>query len=117
MIKSALKVAKDPLGSNQMNLTGIMHMEENLLDSVCDVRLCESQILESSHKAAVCCRISYCRAGINRCFGTCINWSEARVAATHAMSIKNVQNMLPLGENNCVLVLLNDHTEKMVKRS
>jgi hypothetical protein len=45
MIKSALKVAKDPLGSNQMNLTGIMHMEANLLDSVGDVRPCESQIL------------------------------------------------------------------------
>ena len=34
---SALKVAKNPLGSNKMNFPGIMHVQADLLNGVGDV--------------------------------------------------------------------------------
>ena len=39
---SALKVAKNPLGSNKMNFPGIMHVQADLLNGVRDVGPSES---------------------------------------------------------------------------
>jgi len=96
MTESALKVTKNPLGSNEMNLPGIMHMKVDLLDGVSNVRPRKSQILKSSHKAAVCCRISNSRTGIIRDFGTGVDRSRARIASAHAMAIQNFQSVLSL---------------------
>jgi len=95
MTDSALKVAKNPLTSNK-NFPGIMNVEADLLDGVCNVRPGEGQVLKSSHKAAVGCRIINRRADISRHFGTSVDRGRAWFTVAHAMSSENVQSVLTL---------------------
>jgi hypothetical protein len=61
-----------------------------LLNGVGNVRPHKSQVLESSHKAAVGCRIINRGAGISRNFGTSVNRGRAWIAFAHVVSSKNV---------------------------
>ena len=73
-----------------------MHVQADLLNSVRDVGSGESEVLESTHKVAICCRIINRGAGISRNFGTSVNRSGTRLAVGHAMASKNVQSVLTL---------------------
>ena len=79
-----------------MHLSGIMHVQANLLNGVCNVRLGEGQILESTHKTAVGSRISNRNTGISRNFGTGVDRCGTLFAIAHAVSSKNVQGVLTL---------------------
>jgi hypothetical protein len=92
----ALKVAKDPLGSGHVSLSGIVHVKADLLDGICDVGASERQVLEGTRKTAVGCGIIHRRASISRYLGTSVNGGGAGIAAAHAMSIEDVQGVLTL---------------------
>jgi len=92
----ALKVVKNPLGSSQVSLTRIMHVKADLLDSICNVRASEHQVLEGTYKIAVGSRIIHRRASICGDLGTSVNGGRAGIAATHTMAVHNVQGVLPL---------------------
>jgi hypothetical protein len=96
MAEGALKIAKDPLGSDKVSLSRIMHMKAYLLDGVSNVRPSEGEVLEGTHKAAISSGISNTWAGIRWYFCTSVNWSGARLAVTHAKASKYVQSVLTL---------------------
>ena len=111
-VECALKIPKDPFGSNKVSFPGIMHMQTDLLNSTGNIRPGEGQVLKCSSKAAISCWISNRRTSISRNFGTSVNWGGARIAVAHAMAAKDVQSVLSLGEEQGVLVTLNGNTEE-----
>jgi len=96
MAEGALKIAKDPLGSDKVSFPRIMHMKAHLLDGIGNVGPGEGEVLEGTHKAAISSGISNRRAGISWYLCTSVNWSGARLAVTHAMASKYVQSVLTL---------------------
>jgi len=66
MAEGVLKIAKDPLGSDKVSLSRIMHMKAYLLYDISNVRPSEGEVMEGTHKAAISSGIS------NRCAG--ISW-------------------------------------------
>jgi hypothetical protein len=68
-----LKVPQNSLGSDNMSFSGIMHVETYLLDNISDVRPSEGQVLQSTSKTAISCRICNWRAGFNGDLGTSVN--------------------------------------------
>ena len=65
MAEGALKVAKDPLGSDKVSFSQIMHMETYLLDDISNVRPSEGEVMEGTHKAVISSGISNRWADIN----------------------------------------------------
>jgi hypothetical protein len=96
MAEGALKIAKDPLGSDKVSLSQIMHMKAYLLDSISNVRPSEGEVLEGTHKATISSGISNRWADMSWYLCTSVNWSGARLAVTHAMASKYVQSVLTL---------------------
>jgi GMP synthase-like glutamine amidotransferase len=94
-----------------------MHIKADLLNSIGNVRPCESQVLQGACKAAVGGGVCHGRTIICRDFGTSVNRSGARFAVTHAVPTKDVQNVLPLRKKESVLGALNCHAEKVVQRA
>jgi hypothetical protein len=47
VVEGALEVAEDVLHTCEMGLTGVVHMEADLLDHVGDVKLGEGEVLKS----------------------------------------------------------------------
>jgi hypothetical protein len=45
MADGTLKVAKDPIGCSKVNFPGIMHVQANLLDIICDIWSGEGEVL------------------------------------------------------------------------
>jgi len=70
-----------------MHLSMIMHVQANLLNGVCNVRLGEGQVGS---------RISNRNTGISRNFGTGVDRCGTLFAIAHAVSSKNVQGVLAL---------------------
>jgi hypothetical protein len=91
-----------------------MHVEANLLDSVGNVGASKSQVLEGAGETPVGSGISHQGASIGGYLGASINRGGAGVVAGHAMSIKDVQSILPLRESESVLVALNCHAEEVM---
>jgi hypothetical protein len=84
-----------------------MHVKTDLLDCVGNVRPGESEVLSSTHKAAIICRISNSRTTISRGFGASVNRGRARFAISQAMTSQDIQSILPLGEKNSITSSLN----------
>ena len=74
-----------------MFFPGIMHVQANLLNGICNVRPGECQILEGAHKAAVGSRVSHRGTGISRNLSTSVNRCGTWFAVAHAMASKYVQ--------------------------
>ena len=64
-MKSAPYVAQDPLESNEVWLSGIMHVEANLLNNIGNIWPGEGEVLQRSSKTPeVCCILN--RGSISR---------------------------------------------------
>ena len=53
MIEGAIQIAKDTFDERKVRFTRVMHVKTDLLDSVSNVRVSESSILECTGKATV----------------------------------------------------------------
>jgi hypothetical protein len=53
VVEGALEVSKDALHGHEMGLTGVMHVEAQLLDRIANVGHAEGEVLESPSQAAV----------------------------------------------------------------
>jgi hypothetical protein len=84
------------------------------LDSICNVGPSEGKVLKGPGKAAIGCRICNRRSSISGDLGTCVDRGGAGLAIAHAMASKNVKSVLPLGEVQMVLLLLNSHAEEVM---
>jgi len=91
-----------------------MHVKANLLNCVGDVRPGECEVLKSTYKAAVSGRISHRGSIISSNLGTSVNRCCTWFAITHAMASKNVQGVLPLGQEEGVTAMLNSHTKEVM---
>jgi hypothetical protein len=114
-VESALEIPENPFGSHQMSLPGIMHMEADLLNSICNIRPGEGEVLKGTGKAAVGGGIKNWRTSISGYFGASIGRGKAGFAVAHAVSVEDVQSVLTLGKEQRVLVALNSYTEEEVK--
>jgi hypothetical protein len=99
-----------------MRLSGIMHKQADLLNSISNIRSGESKVLKSSSKTAVLSRISN-RDAICSKLGVSVHGSTARFALTHTGTLQNVQHILALRKEQGVTAALNTDSQKMVKRT
>jgi hypothetical protein len=98
-------------------LTGIVHVEADLLNCIRNIWPCERQILESASKAAEICG-SGCR---HRCplsgsyLRVGVNWCGAGFALRHPSTTQNVHHVLALREEEPVATALDLHAEKVMQ--
>jgi hypothetical protein len=82
------------------------------LNSICNLRSGEGEVLKGTGKAAVGSGIRNWRTSISGHFGASIDTGRAGFAVAHPVSAEDVQSVLPLGEEQRVLVVLNNHKRK-----
>ena len=91
-------------------------MKADLLDCIGNVRVGECQVLKGAREATICSGVSHRGASCSGHLGTSVNRSGAWVTAAHAMTFKNVEGVLPLGEDEGVLMVLYRHAEEVVQQ-
>jgi len=94
-MQRATDIAQDTLEGSKMRLTGIMHEETDLLDSICKIRTGEGQPLKNSCKATIILRVL---DGRPICWQLRINVDRggARLALNHACALQEVHHVLAL---------------------
>jgi len=97
-----------------MRFPGVMHVQADLLNIIHNVWSGECEVLKSTYKAAVSGRISHRGPIISSNLGTSVNRCCTWFAITHAMASKNVQGVLPLGQEEGVTAMLNSHTKEVM---
>jgi hypothetical protein len=112
--EGALEITKNPLCCGKVELPRSMHVKADLLDSICNVGPSEGKVLKGTGKAAISCRVCNRRSSISGDLGTSVDGCGAGLAITHAVASKNVKSVLPLGEVQMVLLVLNNHAEEMM---
>ena len=58
-VDGVTEVAKDPLESSEVGLSGIMHMEAYLLNCIGDVQSDEGEVLKCTGKTLICSGICH----------------------------------------------------------
>ena len=91
-----------------------MHMEANLLKSICDVWTSECQILQSSSKTAKISRVGNKNSIICRELWICVNWRGTRLGVRHTSTLKNLHHILALGQKKTRTTALHMYTQKMM---
>jgi hypothetical protein len=89
-----------------VRLSGIMHVEADLLDDVADVEMGERQILEGPSEASEVSWISNMRPELSRDLGLCVHRRQNRPVVHHASSVKNIESKLMLNEEELVRLML-----------
>jgi hypothetical protein len=57
--QSTLKIAQNALHGSKMRLSQVMHIQADLLNSVCDIRMGEGEILQSTSNNVIVCGIRH----------------------------------------------------------
>jgi hypothetical protein len=83
------------------------------MNGIGDVRAGERQILESTHQAPISGWISD-RGASSAKLGLCINRSGAWIALSHACTVEDVEDVLPLGEEHASRSARNSNTKEIV---
>jgi hypothetical protein len=74
----------------------------------------ESEILKTTCEAAKVCRIRHWCA-VRRELKIHISWHRARLAVSHASTVKDLNHILTLREKETRSCVLDVHTQKMMK--
>jgi hypothetical protein len=96
VVQGALEVPKDALHDREMGLTGVVHVEAHLLDSVGNVEPGEGEVLESPNQAAVDSRVTDGGPHVGD-LGLSVDRCGAGLAVAHA-TLKDVSSILALVE-------------------
>jgi hypothetical protein len=83
-----------------------MHVEENLLDGIDDVRVGECQILEGPDEAPVLSRISNRRPKLSGDPGMCVHMHQNRPVVHHSSSLKDIKSKVALSEEELICLML-----------
>lgn len=110
-IQSALEIPQDELHGAEVRLPWVMHVKTNLLNGIGNIRTGESEILEGPSYAAIMDRVRY-GGPISGELGVSIHRGAARLALTHTSTVKNIQHILSLGEEQTVISAVNSDTQK-----
>jgi hypothetical protein len=98
----ASEVTQDPLHSGEMWLLWCVHMEAHLVDSIGDVRACEDEVLQGPSETPIAGQISHQRANVGGDLALSVHWGRARLAVGHASTLKDVDGVLALVEEQVV---------------
>jgi hypothetical protein len=79
-----------------MRVSGVVHMQAYLLNSIDDIRTSESEILQSTSDTAVVSRIRHRRTISSRQLGVSVHRSAAGLAVAHASVVEDIQQLLSL---------------------
>ena len=115
MRERALDVAQNALDSSQVLLARVVHVKTHLLDGVRDVRSREGEVLESTVKAPVLCRISNGSTGGGGELGGGVNRRSRGRAAGIAGFVQNFRRVLGLREVHAGGVASHRYAEEVVE--
>jgi hypothetical protein len=92
-----------------------MHVEADLLDNVCDVRVGERHMLEGPSEAPEVSQISNRRPGFGGDLDMRVHRHRNRLVVHYASSLKNVESKLTLSEEEPVSLMLYGDSQKMME--
>jgi hypothetical protein len=96
VVDGAPEVAKEALESREVGLSGVVHMETDLLHGVGDVWPSEGEVLKGTDKtlvpSGVLDRVTH---GLRE-LRLRVDWGKAGLAVTHLGPLQNVKSVLPL---------------------
>jgi hypothetical protein len=93
VVDSASEVAFE---SREVGLSGVVHMETDLLHGVGDVRPSEGEVLKGTGKAPVPGRVLDRFTRVLRELRLRVDWGRAGLAVNHLGPLQNVKSVLPL---------------------
>src|SRR6185437_6819748 len=92
-----------------------MHMKADLLNSICEVRPGESEILQGASKTPVGSRISHRITHISRQLHLSVDRSGAGLAISHPSPLQNIKCILPLVKEKARRARLNSNAQEVVE--
>jgi hypothetical protein len=102
----ALEVSEDTLDNSEMGLTRIMHVKTHLLDCIGDVRPGEGKLLESPDQALGDSRVTNRGPCVGGYIDLSIHEHGTRLVVGHTNTIKDIQSVLELLQEEFVGSLL-----------
>jgi hypothetical protein len=115
MDEGTQELAEDVLRGREMGLTGVVHVEAQLLDCVWNARLGKGEELESSGLAVVGSLVADGGAHVEGDLGLSVDRHGAGIAVIHASALKNVLSVLALVKEEAVRLLLHRGIEEVVE--
>jgi hypothetical protein len=115
MVEGTQELAEDVLRGREMGLTGVVHVEAQLLDCVWNVRLGKGEVLESFGQATVGSRVADGGAHVEGDLGLSVDRHGAGIAVVHASTLKDVLSVLALVKEEAVRLLLHRGIEEVVE--
>ncbi|WVZ57958.1 hypothetical protein U9M48_008285 [Paspalum notatum var. saurae] len=94
-----------------------MHMKENLLNCICDIRPGEGEIFQGTSKTPVDSRISNWGAHILGQLGLGVDRGGIGVAISHPRSLQDIESVLPLVEEKARRTGLNGDTQEVMEHT
>jgi hypothetical protein len=96
VVDGAPEVAEEALESREVGLSGVVHMETDLLHGVGDVRPGEDEVLKGISKTPVAGGVrDWVTRGLRE-LGLRVDWGGAGLAVTHLGPLQNVKSVLSL---------------------
>jgi hypothetical protein len=96
-VHSTLNIAQDALHGGEVRLSWIMHKKTDLLDSICNIRVCKGEILKGASNVAKLRWVRHWNT-ISRQLVMSINICATRLVVTHTSTVQNIQHILLLRE-------------------
>jgi hypothetical protein len=90
------EVAEEALESREVGLSGVVHMETDLLHGVGDVQPGEGEVLKGTSKTPVAGGVCDWETRGFRELGLRVDWGGAGIAVTHLGPLQNVKSVLSL---------------------
>jgi hypothetical protein len=115
-IQGASWIAQDMLQRGEVRVPGIMHVEVDLLDGGGDVWTGDCQVLEGPGEAPEVSQIYNRRPGGGGDHGLRAHGGQGRLAVHHVRTLKNVESVQALSEEESIGLMLYGDPQKVVKR-
>lgn len=113
--KRALQVAQDPFEQGQMWLARVMHEKAHLLNRVCQIRSSQRDVLESTDDAPVHGRVGDWSTSSRGELGMSVDRGRRGVTLGHACTLKKVDGVLSLGQEDPGGEALDGDVEEVVE--
>jgi hypothetical protein len=97
---------EDALYGREMGLTGVVHVEEHLLDRIGDVKPGEGEILESLGQDVVGGWVTDGAPNVGGDLGLSVDWRGAGLVVAQASTLKDVSSVLALVKEEVIELLL-----------